>query len=57
MVLDNKVSIPIMFCVMFHGFISFDILVVLKNMFLPSFLHVFVMFFKVSFSVLYNKVL
>jgi hypothetical protein len=40
MVSDNKVSISIMFCVMFRGFLSFDIPIVSKNMFLSCFYHV-----------------
>jgi hypothetical protein len=61
MVLNNKVSISIMFCVMFRGFLSFDILAISKNMFFISFYHVFYMFLsyflQVSFLALYNKVL
>jgi hypothetical protein len=42
MLSDNKVFISIMFCVMFRGFLSFDIHAVSKNMFLTSFIFSFV---------------
>jgi hypothetical protein len=58
MVSDNKVSISIMFCVMFHGFLNFDIHVVLKNMFFTCFLLVSVMFITCFvLNKLYNKFL
>jgi hypothetical protein len=49
MVSESKVSISIMFDVMFWGFPSFDIHIILKNMFLSCFLHESISFFLFPF--------